>query len=223
MSQETSSATLLAAGASANRRAGHVLLVDDDLAVVAAFRAAIEYEGYRCSIFGSASALLADRAFLAAIPTIPTCILSDVKMPGLDGLELQRELPNPSMVPLVFISGASGAAEAAAGFRGGAMDFLVKPVELPVLLAAVEGALARSAVAIERGAVKAALLGRMAKLTPRETEVAKFAASGATNQEVADQLGIALRTVKYHRHQAMEKLGADSLAALVRMVDEGGI
>ena len=95
MSQETSSATLLAAGASANRRAGHVLLVDDDLAVVAAFRAAIEYEGYRCSIFGSASALLADRAFLAAIPTIPTCILSDVKMPGLDGLELQRELPTP--------------------------------------------------------------------------------------------------------------------------------
>ena len=215
MSQETSSATPLAAGASANRRAGHVLLVDDDLSVASAFRAAIEYEGYRCSIFDSASALLADRAFLAAIPTIPTCILSDVKMPGLDGLELQRELPNPSMVPLVFISGASGAAEAAAGFRGGAMDFLVKPVELPVLLAAVGGALARSA--------EAALLRRMATLTPRESEVAKLAASGATNQEVADQLGIALRTVKYHRHQAMEKLGADSLAALGRMVDEGGI
>jgi FixJ family two-component response regulator len=223
MSQETSSATPLAAVALTNRRTGHVLLVDDDLSVVSAFRAAIEYEGYRCSIFDSAASLLADWAFLAAIPTIPTCILSDVKMPGLDGLELQRELPNPSMVPLVFISGASGAAEAAAGFRGGAMDFLVKPVELPVLLSAVEGALARSAEAIERGALKDALLRRMATLTPRESEVAKLAASGATNQEVADQLDIALRTVKYHRHQAMKKLGADSLAALVRMVDESGI
>jgi FixJ family two-component response regulator len=202
---------------------GHVLLVDDDLSVVAAFRSAIEYEGYRCSIFDSAAALLADRAFLAAIPTIPTCILSDVKMPGMDGLELQRALPNLSMVPLVFISGASGAAEAAAGFRGGAMDFLVKPVELPVLLAAVEGALARSAEAIEHGVSKDALLRRVATLTPRESEVAKLAASGATNQEVADRLGIALRTVKYHRHQAMEKLGADSLAALVRMVDESGM
>jgi FixJ family two-component response regulator len=223
MIQETSAAKLLLASGSVNRRAGHVLLVDDDLAVVMAFRAAIEYEGYRCSIFDSASALLADRAFLAAIPTIPTCILTDVKMPGLDGLELQRELPYPSMMPLVFISGASGAAEAAAGFRGGAMDFLVKPVELPVLLAAVEGALARSAEAIERRVLQDALLRRMETLTPREAEVAKLAASGATNQEVADQLGIALRTVKYHRHQAMEKLGADSLAALVRMVDKGGI
>jgi FixJ family two-component response regulator len=223
MSQDASTATTLLPSASVNRRAGHVLLVDDDLAVISAFRSAIEYEGYRCSIFDSASALLADRSFLSAIPTIPTCILSDVKMPGLDGLELQRALPNLSMVPLVFVSGASGAAEAAAGFRGGAMDFLVKPVELPVLLSAVEGALARSAEAIERGASKDALLRRIATLTPREAEVAKFAASGATNQEVADQLGIALRTVKYHRHQAMEKLGAESLAALVRMVDEGGI
>ena len=223
MIQDTSATTASNPSAAVNRRAGHVLLVDDDLSVVAAFRAAIEYEGYRCSIFDSASALLADRSFLVAIPTIPTCILSDMKMPGLDGLELQRALPNLAMVPLVFISGASGAAEAAAGFRGGAMDFLVKPVELPVLLAAVEGALARSAEAIERGAAKEALLRRVATLTQREREVAKSAASGATNQEVADQLGIALRTVKYHRHQAMEKLGADSLAALVRMVDEGDI
>jgi FixJ family two-component response regulator len=223
MSQETATGTALSPADSVGRKVGHVLLVDDDLSVVVAFRSAIEYEGYRCSIFDSASALLADSAFLFAIPTIPTCILSDVKMPGLDGLALQRALPNPSMMPLVFVSGASGAAEAAAGFRSGALDFLVKPVELPVLLAAVAGALAHSAQAIEQWAIRDKLLNRVATLTPREWEVAKLAASGATNQEVADRLGIALRTVKYHRHQAMQKLSADSLAALVRMVDEAAI
>ena len=202
---------------------GHVVLVDDDEAVASAFRAALEYEGYRCSVFASAIALLADCAFLRSTPTVPTCILSDMKMPEMNGLELQRSLPNAAFIPLVFVSGASGAAEAAAGFRAGAMDFLVKPVELPVLIAAVEAALARSAGAIAQAAAKESLLRRVALLTPREREVARLAASGATNQETADALGIALRTAKYHRQQAMGKLEADSLAALVRMVDEGGL
>lgn len=202
---------------------GHVVLVDDDQALTVAFRAALEYEGYRCSVFSSAVALLEDCGFLRTIPAVPTCILSDVKMPGMDGLELQRALPNAAAIPLVFVSGASGAAEAAAGFRAGAMDFLVKPVELPVLLAAVEAALARSAGAIAAAVAKEGLLSRVASLTRREREVAKLAASGATNQETADTLGIALRTAKYHRQQAMSKLQVESLAALVRTVDEGGL
>lgn len=202
---------------------GHVVLVDDDQALTVAFRAALEYEGYRCSVFSSAVALLEDCGFLRTIPAVPTCILSDVKMPGMDGLELQRALPNAAAIPLVFVSGASGAAEAAAGFRAGAMDFLVKPVELPVLLAAVEAALARSAGAIAAAVAKEGLLSRVTSLTRREREVAKLAASGATNQETADTLGIALRTAKYHRQQAMSKLQVESLAALVRTVDEGGL
>jgi len=219
MTQVSASAPLFPV--SGGEKRGHVVLVDDDQAVTQAFRAALEYEGYRCSVFGSAGELLADSAFLHSPPSVPTCILSDVMMPDMDGLALQRVLPNAGLIPLVFVSGASGAAEAAAGFRGGAMDFLVKPVELPVLVDAVGAALARSAAAIAQAAANESLVRRVALLTPREREVAKLAASGATNQETADALGIALRTAKYHRQQAMVKLEVESLAALVRTVDEG--
>jgi DNA-binding response OmpR family regulator len=154
MSQDASTATTLLPSASVNRRAGHVLLVDDDLAVISAFRSAIEYEGYRCSIFDSASALLADRSFLSAIPTIPTCILSDVKMPGLDGLELLEHLRQLSQsIPTLILSAKGDLNDRLVGFGLGADDYMLKPFYVEELVARVRAILARRAGIVDQSLV----------------------------------------------------------------------
>jgi FixJ family two-component response regulator len=153
----------------------------------------------------------------------PCCVLCDVKMPDLDGLELQRHLAALDDTPLLLMSGASGAHEAASAFRAGALDFLIKPIDADLLLTAIAKALSLSAERQQRSARQIILTTRLSSLTEREREIARRVVAGQTNQTIADDLGIALRTVKRHRQIALEKVGAGGTAELVRIAAEGGL
>lgn len=199
---------------------GRVDVIDDDDPVRIAVAAVLAHEGYAVAEFRSAEDFLAFED--AAEPRFPgpSCLLLDVKMPGASGLELQRRLaqrqPNR---PIVFMSGGSSAAEAVQALKGGALDFLVKPFDDEQLIAAVAHALARSEE-VEQSSLSAQEIGRrFGELSVREAEIARLVAAGLRNQQIADRLGIAERTVKLHRMHMMRKLGANNLIDLIRLLD----
>jgi RNA polymerase sigma factor (sigma-70 family) len=137
----------------------------------------------------------------------------DLRMPGMSGLDLQEALARAGVnLPMIFISGDADVPATARAFKGGALDFLTKPFDETALLAAVRNAL-------QRDAGQRAIAALFATLTPREREVAVLAARGLPNKEIAFQLGTVEKTVKVHRARAMSKLGATSIAELVRLVD----
>lgn len=202
---------------------GRVVLIDDDTEVLSAFAALLELEGYACETYAAALDYLDVLNYNRPRFSGPSCVVCDVKMPDLDGLQLQARLAALDDTPLLLMSGASGAPEAVNAFRAGALDFLIKPVDADVLLAAVAKALATSTERHAQRQRQSGLAARSASLTPREREIARRVAAGQTNPAIADALGIALRTVKLHRQRAMEKVGAGSTADLVRIADEGGL
>lgn len=201
---------------------GRVVVIDDDAGFLDALTALFDLEGYACEAYSSAPAYLHVLTYNQPRFPGPSCVLCDVRMPDLDGLELQRRLAELDDTPLLLMSGASGAREAAAAFRAGAVDFLVKPIETDTLLAAVAGALARSTERQLQRMKDADLAARIASLTDRERDIARRVAAGQTNQAIAEELGIALRTVKRYRQAAMEKVGAGGTADLVRIMDRAG-
>ncbi len=142
-------------------------------------------------------------------------------MPGVDGLELQCRLSELGDTPLLLMSGASGVDDAVQAFRSGVFDFLVKPIDIELLLTTLDKALSLSAQRHEQYTRQTALSERIAQLTPRERDIARRVAAGQTNPAIAKALDIALRTVKLHRQRAFEKLHADCTADLVRIADEG--
>lgn len=199
---------------------GRVSVVDDDHAVRSAVAAVLSDEGYAVAEFASAEEFLDFEQRAEPVFPGPSCLLLDVKMPGMSGLELQQRLaPLMAAMPIVFMSGGSSAAEAVQAFKGGALDFLVKPFDDEALAAAVSRALARS-VELERDSMSAREIGRrFAALSSREAQIARLVAAGRRNQQIADELGIAERTVKLHRMHMMRKLGAANLIDLVRLLD----
>lgn len=202
---------------------GKVIVIDDDVQILSALGALIEFEGYACETYPSATTYLQLLAEQRPRFAGPTCVLCDVKMPEIDGLALQKRLQQQDDTPFLLMSGASGAQEAASAFRAGALDFLIKPTDADELLAAIANALRVSA---ERHAMylrASTLTTRIASLTAREREVARHVAQGLTNPSIATKLGLALRTVKLYRQNATEKLGAGTTAELVRIADEGGL
>ena len=199
---------------------GRVVVIDDDADILVALHALLEFEGYVCETYASAVAFLQTWSEdLRRFPG-PCCLVCDVRLPELDGLELQRRLAASDDLPILLMSGASGAPEAASAFRAGALDFLVKPVRAEVLLDAVTKALAVSAQRQRQQARRRELTTRFNSLTERERAIAQLVARGQRNLEMAQALGIALRTVKRHRQQVMEKLAVATLADLVRVIDE---
>ncbi len=202
---------------------GRVVLIDDDTEILEALSALIEMAGYACETYSSGLLYLQVLAYNRPQFPGPCCVVCDVKMPGMDGLELQRRLSKLDDTPLLIMSGASGIEEAIAAFRSGVLDFFTKPIEADTLLNAVAQALAISTERQQRGQHRRRLATRMAGLTPRERSIARRVVQGHTNPVIAQELGIALRTVKLHRQRAMEKLGADNLAELVRLADEGDL
>jgi FixJ family two-component response regulator len=199
---------------------GRVVIIDDDMEVLSALAALIEFLGYACETYPSATSYLQMLNYNRPCFPGPCCILCDVKMPELDGLQLQSMLAELNDTPILLMSGASGAQEAVSAFHGGALDFLIKPINDEILIAAVAKALAAST---ERNSLlerKARLSARIATLTEREQNIARWVAAGHTNQMIAETLGIALRTVKLHRQRAMEKIGAVKTTDLVRIADE---
>jgi len=199
---------------------GIVHVVDDD----ASFRTAIERRltlaGYRVAIYPSAQHLL------ESLPDErePSCILLDVQMPGLGGLEFQGRLNAlGSTLPIVFLTGFADTPTTVRAIKAGAEDFLTKPVESEQLLGAVERALARHAVSrgerLRLQEVKVLAAG----LTMRERQVFALVVRGKLNKQIAFELGTTERTIKAHRHQVMEKMKAQSLAELVRMAERLGV
>lgn len=199
---------------------GRISVVDDDHAVRSAVAAVLSDEGYAVVAFASAEEFIAFEQRAEPLFPGPSCLLLDVKMPGMSGLELQQRLASiVATMPIVFMSGGSSAAEAVQALKGGALDFLVKPFDDEELAAAVSRALARSAE-LEQSSLSAQdIERRFAELSAREAQVARMVLAGLRNQQIADELGIAERTVKLHRMHMMRKLGAANLIDLVRLLD----
>lgn len=196
-----------------------VVVVDDDPSVLAALRRLITSNGHRVRTFSSGRDLLDD-------PTWPDagCLVLDLSMPDQTGLELQAELARRgNRVPIVFLSGVGTVPTSVRAMQGGAVDFLEKPPNEDQLMGAVERALARGAAERKRRERSARLEERLELLTSREREVFELVVSGSMNKQIARKLGVTEGTIKVHRGRVMEKLGAQSLAHLVRIAERLGV
>ena len=199
---------------------GCVILIDDDAEVLSALSARLNFEGYAVETFASA------RHYLDALdspkPSFPgpSCLLCDLRMPGMDGLALQRQLQGRDVPPMVLMSGQSLPQDVVTAFHGGAVDFLIKPFEAADLLVAVAKALSASAARYTAAQRQSDAANLVASLTEKELQVILLVVQGKTNPQIMVSLGIALRTVKLHRQRAMEKLGLDSVAALGRFAQD---
>lgn len=192
-----------------------VHVVDDDASLRAALSRLLAAMGYAVQTYDSAE------AFLQATPGGPGCVLLDVRMPQSSGLMLQAEMTRRGLaLPIVFLTGHGDIAMSVQALRAGAEDFLTKPVSRAALGEAVERALARDARQREVAVVRKARAERLARLSPREREVARLLVEGQLNKQVAYALGTTERTIKAHRSSIMDKLGIRSLAELVRLWDE---
>ena len=198
---------------------GRIVLIDDDPEIISALASLLAMEGYACETYLSATQFLQEQLLEKLDFPGPCCILTDVKMPGIDGLELQRQLIDASAPPLIMMSGESGAFEAVDGLRGGALDFLIKPFDADVLLVAVKNALAVSEQRQSNIIKTVDIQARFLTLTKREADIVIRVARGQLNREIAVELGIALRTVKLHRQNALEKLGVTKVVDLVRIIE----
>ena len=190
-----------------------VFVVDDDPSVRESLELSIENSGWRPETFTSA------REFLAhPRASVPSCLVLDVALPDLTGLQLQKRVAatRPDM-PIIFITACADVATSVEAMKAGAFEFLTKPVREEALLAAISQALDRSRRTLEHEARLAALRRRYASLTTREREVMELVVTGLLNKQVAGELGISEITVKAHRGQVMRKMKADSLPALVTM------
>lgn len=202
---------------------GRVVIIDDDSEVLQALGAIISFEGFAVDAYQSAQTYIDVLSADAPQFPGPVCLLCDVNMPTLNGLDLQRKMLARDDIPFVLMSGVSGAHEVATAFRAGAVDFLIKPISVDVLLTAIDKALQLSRSKQYEFSHHTELSDRAATLSDRERDVLRLVAQGMTNQAIADALKIALRTVKLHRHRGMEKLGVSTTADLVRVIDSLGM
>jgi FixJ family two-component response regulator len=196
-----------------------VFVVDDDAAVRKAVSRLLGVHGFAVESFASAREFEAQ----AELPNRPSCLVLDVRMPELDGLGLQDHIRRAGLdVAIVFLTGHGDVPTTVRAMKAGAVDFLEKPFQEDDLVAAVRRALAvseqRRAVHTEQDDLEA----RLGVLTPREREVLMLVAEGLTNRVVAERLGTTEKTIKVHRGRVMAKMGAPSLAELVRMVEKLG-
>jgi two-component system, LuxR family, response regulator FixJ len=191
-----------------------VYVVDDDESVRGSLRFLLRSAGLESRAFGSAQEFLASYE-----PVQPGCLVLDVRMPGMSGLELQQELNlRGAILPVIFITGHGDIPMAVEAMQHGAHDFLQKPFRDEDLIERVRRALAKDAKARTALEEHKAIRGRLDSLTPREREVLALMARGKPNKIMAHELGVSQRTVEIHRARVMEKSGASSLAELVRMV-----
>jgi FixJ family two-component response regulator len=195
-----------------------VFVVDDDVSVRESLDLLIRTEGWQSETYASAEAFLARPRAL-----VPSCLVLDVSLPDLNGLDLQRRIGvDRSDLPIIFITGHGDIPMTVRAMKAGAVEFLTKPFGDDALLTAIASAIDRSRAALEQEAGMQVLRSRYATLSKREREVMALVVSGLLNKQIAGELRISEITVKAHRGRVMRKMGADSLADLVKMAERLG-
>ena len=196
-----------------------VFVVDDDPSVRRAIQRLVESVGLPVKLFGSASDFMN-----SGHPDVPSCLVLDIRLPGISGLDFQRELAiAQNEIPTIFITAHGDIPMTVRAMKAGAVEFLTKPFRDQDLLDAIQIALERDRARRQRQADIAILQERLESLTPREREVLPLVVSGLPNKQVAAEIGTTEATIKVHRSQLMKKMGADSLPELVRMAEKIGI
>jgi FixJ family two-component response regulator len=196
-----------------------VFVVDDDVSIREALSSLVRSIGQRVEVFASAQEFLdAER------PDVPSCLVLDIRLPTVNGLDLQARLARMDHpIPIVFLTAHGDIPMSVQAMKAGAVEFLTKPVREQDLLDAIQEALARDGAALARRAEMTDLRARLGSLTPREREVMEGVVAGLLNKQIATRLGIGEITVKVHRGRVMRKMRADSLADLVRSAATLGI
>jgi len=196
-------------------RADTVFVVDDDPAIREALQSLLRSVGLRVELFDSVPAFLA-----AKKPDVPSCLVLDVRLPGKSGLEFQDDLRTANIpLPIIFITGHGDIRMSVRAMKAGAVEFLTKPFRDQELLDAIQSAIARDRTRRQRNALLLTLREGFTSMTPREREVMAFVVAGHRNKEIASEIGVSEVTVKAHRAQVMRKMGAASLADLIRMAE----
>ena len=196
-----------------------VFIVDDDVSVRESLELLVRNENWKPETFASAQEFLNHPRAV-----VPSCLILDLSLPGLNGLELQKRLALEQVdMPIIFITGYGDVPKSVQAMKGGALEFLTKPLDNDALISAIRKALERSRVALSKAAEMQELRARYSSLTSREHQVMALVVSGLLNKQVGGELGISEITVKAHRRQVMQKMQADSLAALVKLADKLGV
>jgi RNA polymerase sigma factor (sigma-70 family) len=196
-----------------------VFVIDDDASLREALKSLIRSVGLQVELFGSAQEFLQRKP-----PDGPSCLILDIRLPGIGGLDFQRKLAEANIpIPIIFITGHGDIPMSVRAMKAGAVEFLTKPFRDQDLLDAIQLALERDRARRQREAEIATLRERFEWLTPREREVLPLVVSGLPNKQIAAEIGTSETTVKVHRGQLMRKMGADSLPELVRMAERMGI
>jgi len=196
-----------------------VFVVDDDPSIRRAIKRLIGSVGLQVELFGSAQEFLQGNR-----PDVPGCLVLDIRLPGISGLDFQRQLAEASIhTPIIFITAHGDIPMTVRAMKAGAVEFLTKPFRDQDLLDAIHVALERDRTRRQQEAEIKTLQKRLESLTPREREVFPLVVSGLLNKQIAGEIGTSETTVKVHRSQLMRKMGADSLAELVRLAERIGI